>query len=149
MDDAERQLHGIYQNDAKDMYKKTSDVIRLTPTTLITIAFIAWAAASVVTDPAGVDALTLTNPFVVLVLACLVKLVIWDCLISYYIYKAVNKSGFGWTLVIGIDTIIIAAIAFVVLTLFGGYAMLALVPAGIGAVFLLMGLFMRKKTSRR
>lgn len=149
MDDAERQLHGIYQNDAKDMYKKTSDVVRLTPTALITIAFIAWAAASVVTDPAGLSALTFINPFVVLVLACLAKLLIWDCLISYYVYKAVSRAGFGWTLVIGIDTIIVGVIAFVVLTLFGGYAPLAMVPAGIGLVFLIIGLFMRKKTSQR
>lgn len=145
MDDAERQLHGIYQNDAYDMYKKKSDVFRLTPTALITIAFIAWAVASVITDPTGLAALTLTNPFVVLAIACVVKLLIWDSLISYYIYKGVSKAGFGWTLVIGIDTILIGLIAFVILTLFGGYAMLALIPAGIGVIFLLMGLFMRQQ----
>ena len=145
VDQAEYELHGIYADDAKDAYAKASDNVRLTPSIMISIAFLVWGIASVLTDANGIaEALTPTNPFILLAAVSLFKILVYDLFISYYVYRLVSKARFTWSFVLGLDTLVMGAVTFVLLQAFGGFAPLGLIPMVLGIIFLIVGISMKK-----
>ena len=146
VDQAEYELHGIYADDAKDAYAKASDNIRMTPSIMISIAFLVWGIASVLTDANLAEALTLTNPFILLAIVSLIKIVVYDLFISYFVYKLVSKARFTWSFVLGLDTLVMGAVTFGLLQAFGGFSPLGLIPMALGIIFLIVGISMKKGT---
>lgn len=105
-DPAEESLAQIHRNEARKDYRKFSDKVRITPSLIVTLAFLIYSIFALVTSPSEVSALSLSNPNIVMAGVCLIK-AIYDVFVSYYVHeKLFKKLSVGWLAQCGIGTVI-------------------------------------------
>lgn len=152
-DPVEDQLHKVERIDAKHRYASRSDVFRITPSIITTIAFAAlFIAASIIPLGENVDAAKLitvitSTEFLCLSAATLAKLA-YDVIGSYYLHKLLNKkAGFGWFFSTGVESIVFAvAVMIIGTTIVGKISIAGIAIAVLGAALTAVGIV--RKTSK-
>lgn len=105
-DPAEESLAQIYRNESRKDYRKFSDKVRITPSLIVTLAFLIYSIFALVASPTGLSTLSLSNPSIVMAGVCLIK-AIYDVFVSYYVHEKIfKKLSVGWLAQCGIGTVI-------------------------------------------
>lgn len=101
-DPAEDAIAQIYRNEARGEYRKFADKIRVTPSTIVTLAFMAYAAFSFIFGGGA------AGSTIVMILVLVLK-AIYDIFFSYYVHNLlVRKANLGWIAQCGIGTVLLA-----------------------------------------
>lgn len=106
-DPGEDSLAQIYRNETEKQYRKFSDKIRLTPSFIVTLVFLAYAMFSLITS-GSVASLTM--------IGVLSVKAIYDVFFSYYVHNLITKRvmDIGWVGQCGIGCVLLSIIYLIV-----------------------------------
>lgn len=144
-DDAERQIAGIYESDAESRYCKRTDMLKITPSTFVSIIMIALYVLVSIEDSmrTGSVGIMLNTASTIGCLIVLVKMSTYDMLVSFRIWKKLSRhlsEWSSWLILCGTEIAVLSLMSSVLYGLTGNAQGLFGIISVIGAVCLFIGL---------
>lgn len=124
-DPQETQIATFYNKEAKKRYSSKTDLIRVTPSIVISIIYLILSAI-IISMTGGTNDMTqvLTNPLTIFGAAMIGKILIYDTLLSYYVNKLFKNMKTNWIIQCGVESILVLlcymALSIIIIGSFNG-----------------------------